>query len=262
MHEECERRGKCAKSGDMADVAPTDDMRHDDIEFNPRLEPTKAKAWLNMLEESETAFEPWNAHCDRIDKQFANLERLSQMARDKEFQMFWANVEVLKPSIYAQPPEPVVVTKFKDRRPVPQAAAEFLQRCAKVAFDLTHINELMLQVRDDVVITARGVAWCRYEGKGGDGYYDSERVCIDFKHRRDFLHSGSRCWYEVEWVAAASYLTREEARERFYEHSGEEYEDAEYMVDRDAKEVGGADSRERAKFWEMWHKPTRRCVWV
>src|SRR4029434_9600834 len=163
----------------MADTATIvdDDTRFDDHEFNPRLEPTKAKAWLNLLEESEDAFETWNDHCDLIDKQYANLERLARAGRDKEFQMFWANIEVLKPSIYAKPPEPVIVTKFKDRRPVPQAAAELLQRCSAVAFDLTNIDELMIQVRDDVVITGRGVAWCRYEGKSEqDGYYDHERV--------------------------------------------------------------------------------------
>ena len=55
-----------------------EDVRHDDHEFNPSLEPKSAKAWLNLLEESEDAFEDWNDHCDNIDKQYANLERLSQ----------------------------------------------------------------------------------------------------------------------------------------------------------------------------------------
>ena len=74
------------------------------------------------------------------------------MARDREFQMFWANCEVIKPSIYAKPPVPVVVAKFKDRRPVYQPAAELMERCCVVAFDLAHINDLMLQIRDDVAI--------------------------------------------------------------------------------------------------------------
>jgi hypothetical protein len=245
----------------VADTPIEDDIRHDDMEYNPALEPKSAKAWLNLLAESEEVFEAWNNHCDNIDKQYASLERLAQSGRDKEFQMLWANLEVLKPSIYAKPPVPVVVPKFEDRRPVYQAASEVMERCANVAFDLAGINDLMLQVRDDVAMISRGVAWCRYEsGKGG--YYDHERVCIDFKHRRDFLHSISRCWYEVTWVAAASYLTRGEARERFQQYSGDAYQDAEYKVDKDSKEIGGADNRERAKFWEIWHKGQGRVVWV
>ena len=68
-----------------------DDIRHDDIEFDPSLEPKEARAWLNLLTESETAFDDYHARCDNIDKQYANLARLADMHRDKEFQMFWAN---------------------------------------------------------------------------------------------------------------------------------------------------------------------------
>lgn len=254
----------------MADDTPSstgpvqDDIRADDQSYNPAVEPKKAKAWLNLLLESEKAFEKWNDHCDKIDKQFASLERLSNMARDKEYQMFWANMEVVKPSIYAKPPMPVVVPKFKDRRPVPQAASEVMERCAIVAFDLTRINDTMLLIRDDVAMISRGVAWCRYEegDNGQSSYYSHEKVCIEFKSRRDFLHSISRNWYEVTWVAAASYLTRGEARKRFHPTSGDEYQQAEYKVDKDSKQIGGADKRERAKFWEIWHKSEKRVVWV
>src|SRR5258705_909865 len=152
-----------------------EDIREDDLEYDPTIEPKEAKAWLNLIEESEDAFEDWHDHCDRIDKQYASLERLSQLARDKEFQMFWANAEVIKPSIDAKPPVPVVVPKFKDRRPVYQAASEVMERCAVVAFDLADIDELMKLVRDDLALIDRGVAWVRYESGKGDSYYDHEK---------------------------------------------------------------------------------------
>jgi hypothetical protein len=239
-----------------------DDIRFDDEEYNPSLEPKEAKAWLNLLEESETAFDKWHDHCDKIDKLYASLERLSNMMRDKEYQMFWANAEVIKPSIYARPPVPVVVPKFMDRRPVYQAAAEFMERCVVVSFDLGGIDELMKLIRDDLALIDRGVAWVRYESGKGDRYYDGERVCFDFKNRRDFLHSISRNWREVTWVAAASYLTRQQARKRFYKTSGDEYQNAEYRVDKDTQQIGGTDNRERAKFWEIWDKNDKRVVWV
>ena len=246
-------------------MAHDDDIRHDDLSYNPEVEPNKATAWLNLLTESEDAFDQWHFHCDNIDKLYASLERLSsdttsKAVKDKQFQMFWANMEVIKPSIYAKAPIPVVVPKFKDRRPVYQAASEVAERCAVVAFDLAEINELMLLIRDDVAMISRGVAWCRYES--GKGEYKHEKVCIDFKHRRDFLHSISRNWREVTWVAGASYLTRSQARERFHATSGDAYQEAEYKVDKDSKEVGGADARERAKFWEIWDKGSQRVLWV
>src|SRR5712672_1083642 len=102
------------------DKPAEEDLRSEDAEFNPGIEPSSAKAWLNLLQESEDAFENWNFHCDNLDKLYANLEQLASVrngvaARDKQFQMFWANCEVLKPSIYAKQPVPVVVPKFKDR---------------------------------------------------------------------------------------------------------------------------------------------------
>ena len=116
------------------------------------------------------------------------------------------------------------------------------------------------QIRDDLVMTNRGVAWCRHES-GKKGYYDHEKVCIDFKHRRDFLHSVSRCWYEVAWVAAASYLTRSEARERFAKYSGDCYQDAEYRADKESKEVGGADDRSVPNSGRFGTRPSV-VVWV
>ena len=80
--------------------------------------------------------------------------------------------------------------------------------------------------------------------------------------RRDFLHSLSRNWREVTWVAAACYMTQAQARERFKKYSGDEYQKAEYKVDRELKDLGGADNRERAKFWEIWHKGMNTVVWV
>ena len=246
---------------DDTKAAPVeDDLRHDDEDYDPQVEPKSAKAWLNLLTESEEAFREYNDRCDNIDKQYANLSRLADMHRDKEFQMFWANAEVIKPSIYAKPPQPVVVPKFKDRRPVYQAASELAERCAVVSFDLADIDELMKLVRDDLALGDRGVAWCRYESAKGE--YSHEKVCIDFKNRRDFLHSLSRNWREVTWVAAASYLTRSQARRRFRRHSGDEYQQAEYKVDKETQDIGGADNRERAKFWEVWDKGHKRVVWV
>jgi hypothetical protein len=244
----------------MSDTFDDDDIRHDDLEFNPELEPGSSKAWLNLLQESEDAFRDYNTHCDRIDENFAALERLASMERDKQYQVFWANMEVIKPSIYAKPPTPVVTPKFKDRRPVPQQASELAERCAIVAFDLANIDELMKLVRDDVALLNRGVAWCRYES--GQGRDHPERIAVDFKNRRDFLHSISRNWREVTWVAAASYMTRAEARARFAPTSGDAYKDVEYKVDKEAKEVGGADNRERGKFWEIWDRTNARVIWV
>ena len=58
------------------------------------------------------------------------LGSLRNQHRDRQFNLFWANLEILKPSIYAKAPVPVVVPKFKDRRPLYQVTSELLERCS------------------------------------------------------------------------------------------------------------------------------------
>jgi hypothetical protein len=228
-------------------------------EVNVFTEPENAQVWFDMLTEAEKVFEDWQDRCDNIDKQYANLERLASGTRAKEFQMFWANMQVLAPSIYARPPVPVVVPKFKDRRPIFQVASEVAERSANVAFDLAYIHQAMLLVRDDMVLHGRGCLWLRHERAKGT---KPEKVCIEHKGRRDFVHDPARNWYEVQWVAAASYLTREEAKARFSKFSGDAYDQAEFKIDRDTRDIGGVDERERAKIWEVWHRGLGKVVWI
>ena len=77
----------------LVELAPTgDDERSLDAEYNPAIEPEKADAWLNMLKESEKAFETYNDTCDNIEKLYANLDQLRSLTRDRQFNLFWANV--------------------------------------------------------------------------------------------------------------------------------------------------------------------------
>lgn len=241
----------------MAEEAP----RIEDQEYEPSAEPKSSRAWLNLIVDAEKAFEDYQHRADNIDKLYANLGILSGNTRDRQFQLFWANVQVLGPSIYARPPIPVVVPKFKDRRPLYRTASELLERCTAVAFDMTNIDAVMMLLRDDLAIQARGVGWVRYETKSeSDG--DTEKVCIEHIDRKDFLHDPARNWTEVGWVARAAYMTRKEMRKRFYKDSGDAYKDAAYAVQKEARENSAADKRIKARVWEIWHKAENKVVWV
>src|SRR5688572_16503209 len=155
---------------------------------------TKASSyWLAQIEDAEKAYKAWQDKADNLDKLYANLSDLANATRDRQFQMFWANIQVLGPSIYSRPPVPVVVPRFKDRKPVPRLASEMLERCTIVGFELEDIDGVMRLVRDDLTVVARGCGWVRYEsdddGKG-------QRVCLDHADRKDFLTQPARVWKE------------------------------------------------------------------
>lgn len=238
-----------------------DDLETADAALDPAVEPNSATAWLALITRAEKAFDSWQSKSDNIDKLYANLERLASTSRDREFQLFWANVQVLGPSIYSRPPIPVVTTRFKDRKPIPRTASEMLERSCVVTFEAESIDETMKLVRDDMTTVARGQIWVRYEAKTVDGVL-TQTACIDHANRKDFLHDPARTWKEVDWVAKRSWLTRKEARKRFRKTSGDAYADAAYEVRKDEANDDNSDGRLKAGFWELWSKSANKVVWV
>lgn len=228
-------------------------------EFDPSIEPESSKAWLNLIEDAERAMLDWQQKSDSIDKQYADLNKLAGVSRDREFQLFWANIQVLGPSIYSRPPVPVVVPRFRNRKPIPRTASEMLERTTNVGFEQEDIDSTMILIRDDLTRLARGCAWIRYEDKEKKGK-KAERVCIDHVDRRDWLCSPARKWQEVDWVARRAWMSAEEMEKRF---EGDDWKTAAFEVmDRDRKARGNRDPIKKAGVWEIWSKSEDRVVWV
>lgn len=215
-----------------------------------------AKPWLLMIQHAEKAFDQWNKTCDNLAKEFASIKRLAKSRTDREYQIFYANLEVIKPVIYARAPQPVAVPRFKDRKPVPRKTSEIMERALVTSFDTEKVHETLKKVRDDLALCARGVVWCRYEtyDKGGE---PKECVRYEWLFRQDFLHEPARVWSEVGWVARGTWLTKEQGEARFGEENWTEieYEDAP-DTDEDYKVV------KKARVWELWHKEKNLVVWL
>lgn len=218
-----------------------------------------SKPWLKMIADAEKVFRNYQDKSDNIDKLYADLDRLSNIVRDRQFQIFWANLQVLGPSVYSRAPVPVVVPRFKDRKALPRAASELLERCTIVSFDQEDIDLVMRGVRDGLIRLSRGAAWIRYEA-AKKGEYLTERNCFDTVHRRDFLHDPARTWKEVDWVAKKSHLTKKKMRARFSKTSGKAYQDAAYEKRKDEQDAD--DGKLKAAVWELWCKSLNKVVWV
>lgn len=237
-----------------------------------------ARPWLDLINDALKAFEAWHQRCDRAKENYASLKRLSTENGSREMQLLYANMEVLRPTIYARPPVPVCKTRFSDRKPVKRTASEVVERCLLVSFDVERIHQTMLHVRDDVTLYARGCVWLRYQTEGEliepalnakqdedsadnetgpmvEGF--EERVCYDHVNRKDFLHEPARTWSEVGWVARRSWLTREQGMRRF----GDAWQNIQYVEgENDTAEEYKVEKK--AEVWELWHKAQKTVVWL
>jgi hypothetical protein len=216
---------------------------------------------LAALENSQKAFRDWQDICNEIDDIYSrrDTERLGKISpldstwADAELDLFWASYEILKPAIYAHAPKPVVAPQFKDSRPLKNKTAELLERTSVSALDRSNIDEVMCEIRDDLIFTNRGVMWIRKEG---------QKVCFEHKDRTDFRHEVARKWCEVGWVAGRSWMTRKDMRKRFRKYSGDAYKNAALTTKRDDYEHGATDNSKKASVWEVWHKVDNRVYWV
>lgn len=220
--------------------------------------------WQECISDARKYFAFWNDKCDSIDKLYADLKRLADIQGDREYQMFWANLEILKSSIYARPPAPAVEPRFKDMKPLPRTASEVLERALAVNFEQEDIGAVILQVRDDLLTNGRGVAWVRYEDDSDpvaeSAVAEPEKQRVPYEHvdRADFLHEPARRWQEVGWVAKRAWLTRDQGLRRF----GDIFTKADLKQSTDLLNTGDAaiyTGERKGEVWEIWSR-TRNCV--
>lgn len=236
---------------------PTQPAADEASEGEQKYKGKSSKAYLAWIAAEKKCAQPWHDRCDNIAKWYAEGNRLASLGTDRQFQMFWANMEVLRPSIYSRPPVPVIVPRFKDRKPIPREASKVLERCSITNFEQEDIDTTMRLVRDDLLWFAQGVCRVWYEAGGNGAQY----ARIQHVDRKDFLRNTSaRYWHEVEMVAFASWLTKAKAKKRFEKVSGKAYTSAKYAKQKMAN--GETEYETTACFWEIWDKAENRIVWV
>jgi hypothetical protein len=226
-------------------------------------DPKSSASVLEALRRSHDAFRDWQDVCDVIDDVYSRRNESSIQNKfglggweDAELDLFWASYEILKPAIYAHVPKPVVSPRFKDRRPVKNKTAEILERTAISCLDMSHVDETMKEVRDDLIFYNRGVLWITRDG---------QKIFFEHLDRNDFRHEKGRKWAEVGWVARRAWMTRSEMRKRFKKTSQDAYKDAFVTTrrgDADDQDRGQRDNSKKASVWEVWHKTDGKVYWV
>ncbi|MBY3249834.1 hypothetical protein [Rhizobium laguerreae] len=239
--------------------------------------------WQQEIERAQRYFKSWVDRCTKIEKIY--LQQNDQQSAKRRFPMLWANISVLQPAVYARVPQPVVERRFKDSQPVARMASELVERNLAFTADDADLDSLMRAVRDDFLLCARGTVWLRYEAdfepldigvepsnapaldmQGADGsptaeQITDERVCMDYVHWSDFLHSPARRWKDVTWVARRVPMTDEEFDKRFPEGRAS-------LAANGAGSNHGTNRTERAQnegktnVWEIWCKTEDSTVWI
>ena len=210
--------------------------------------------WFGLKEEYDDIFRTYNQKCDGIDKIYSDIESISKNAQDSEYRLFWANVEVLKPSTYARAPVPVVDAAFGERDSLKIHASEIQERALIYERDRDDMHDTLKQIRDDLILGNRGVPWVRI------AVSPAGEAQISFEHvdRKDFLHDPARKWKEVGWVGRKIYLNRNEIMKRWPDAKPSEFN----FETKSTEKQDSYTVNRKACIIEIWSKTHNCVVWI
>lgn len=265
----------------------------DDINELPPEDPAEGEGydlskvgqkWKGELDRASRYFEKWRTRSEKIEKLY--LQQWANDSASRNYAMLWANTSVLQPAVYARVPVPAVERRFKDPDPVARVGSEMVERCLTYQMERGDLDSLMRQCRDDFLLFARGCAWMRYEADiepvdlgtevsettdeenneqaqlPPEERISGERICVDYVHWSDFMHSPARVWGDVTWVARRVPMTKDELTKRFGADAVQKLSAEVIGTNKGKTNEARAQSAGKTGVWEIWCKSEDYTVWL
>ncbi|KPK73353.1 MAG: hypothetical protein AMJ84_02330 [Acidithiobacillales bacterium SM23_46] len=215
--------------------------------------------WTEQLDASTKELEKFTAEGREALKTYHGSEGASV------FNVYWANVNVLRSALYANPPAPLVKRQFDDYMDdTARVAAVIMERL--LTCDATHTS-LSCAV-EDRLIPGLGQVWVRYEpviitDEQGNDFVTDEQAPVDYVHWEDFRYSPARTWSEVWWVARRVYMTKREVEERFGPEAVDKVTWGPAPAGRrlDSELQPSETKSRKAEIWEVWNKRRKTVCW-
>jgi hypothetical protein len=256
------------------------------------------KFWQEEIKLYDKEFEQWLTRGKRITERYRDERKMQpngvDTVGDARFNILWANVETIFPSVYNKLPKPDVSRRYKDKDPAGRVASLILERCLEYEveqyadFDSSIKNALY-----DRLLPGRGIAWIRYEPTFIDGEpitgqvtedideynpdaedQEYEQVLakecapIDYVNWMDFGHSSAKTWEEVRGVWRRVLMDKDALEQRFgaiAEKRGYKIDDiaidqAQFNLEDIAE--GRRPEHKKAAIYEVWDKQKRKVIWL
>ncbi len=257
-----------------------------------------AKDWLEQIDQSIADNKVMTDKCDKIIKTYRD-ERITTdggVDTNRRLNLFWSNIETMKPAIYSKCPQAIVERRYLDKDTVGRVASQILERALRYEIPTCGYDHALHLCRDDYLLVGRGVPWVRYNPEFGEPIspdaiakislegpntenieakddekvdeetrlVERESLCVDYVYWKDWIPLGRpRVWSELMACARRVYMVREDLIEKFGKKIGK----AIPLVHAPGqKEDGKLRDRtqdrptDQAEVFEIWDKQARK-VW-
>ena len=229
-----------------------------------------AKRWLAEIELASKEERHWRKAARKTVARYRDesqdTRRPGLRGVNARYNILWANIEILKPSLYSQTPQPDVRRRYSDPDPLGKVASEMTERGLSYALDAYDFDHTMELAVIDLVLPGRSVVRIRYRpALSEDGETKTwETAECEYVPWTRFRRGSAGTWEEMPWIAYEHLQTRDELTDAF----GEIGKRVELDVvieghddDRDG-DRGKVDVYKRGRVWEIWDKLSRQIVWI
>jgi hypothetical protein len=200
--------------------------------------------WDKKIDKAEKFFEKALTHGRNVYTRYKD-ERDDVVAGFKRVNLFYANVNTIKESLFNSLPQPDVsrLHKGDTEDDVARVAAMILQRalsyeiqCAKNFYGAIEYAIL------DRLVPGIGQVWIRYE--------NPEKIFVDIVYWEDFIYEPARNWDLVGWVGRIHNLTKEDFIKAYGEDAFAQATAAKDYSNLTPKEITAG----KYKVYEIWSK--------
>lgn len=258
--------------------------------------------WRNQITAGLTHEKLFRAEAEACERMFfgpqEDVKSADPNGRDlppinDKVSLIHANVEVLKPLVFSETPQPIVRRRYNGDGTTSETdlmATEAVQRLATYMLDTEDFDGAMEGARDDWLIAGRGTCSVVYKAKfgsiiGPDGQpaeaKQEERVCPRHREWPRVLFAPGHAWDDLPWLAVEIPMTRGQITKRFPEHlkyfafnrkgligtnqAAEDDDNRRAMTSpvapTDETNATTINPFDTATVWEIWNKEEGKVVW-
>lgn len=248
------------------------------MEDTSTVQEYSGKWWVAEAQAAEKVLDDrWRTSADKVVDRYLDRRDDDQGDGGRKYNLFWANVQIIKSALYANPPKPHVRRQNGDAKDdVARTAALILERILAIGItkDLSDMHSAIRGAVEDRLIPGLGQVWLRYESvtepfelQGPTGEpIKGERIVkeeakTDYVHWRDFFWSPARCWEDVWWIGRRVWMKRSAFIKRWGEAKYKELKEAIGSDVGATKGIPKGFKKGRVEVLELWCEETNKVYW-
>lgn len=215
--------------------------------------------WKQQIESAKDAFKKYFVDAENCQKEYA--------AEDKNYNIFYSNVQTLDANLGINNPKPDIQRRFLKRidgDPLKSntyaEVARILSGAVEFVVDTASVNDIIHKDIHNADVVGRGLAWVEYNpeietDENGVEYVAYRDIHVDSLKYDEYLCSTAECEADIWWVARRHLLSRKDIYKRF----GYSADDSElrYTPDKDNDTV-----LKRGEVWEIWDKNDKKRIFI